>query len=118
MRSFQNSEALADPTLADSDAQIESLLGIKVRVPQSIVYRSLATETVLLDIESGRYYGLNLSAGRMLETLDRVADVRQAAALLADEFDQPVVTLERDIAGFCADLLRKGLLQTDAHIEL
>ena len=39
--------------------------------PSHVVYRTFVTETVALNIETGQYHGLNATAGRMLEVLER-----------------------------------------------
>jgi Coenzyme PQQ synthesis protein D (PqqD) len=91
-----------------------NLIDAVVGVPQNVVYRDFAAETVLLNIETGMYHGLNPVAGRMLETLDRVGRVREAVALLAREFEQPLEVVERDLTGLCDGLLQRGLLEVRA----
>ena len=59
------------------------------RVPDHVVYRAFALETVVVNLELGVYHGLNPTAGRMLELLERRSNVRDAAAALADELGQP-----------------------------
>jgi hypothetical protein len=82
-----------------------------VGVPRNVVYRDFAAETVLLNIETGMYHGLNPVAGRMLEALDRLGSVREAVTLLAQEFEQPADVIERDLTGLCEGLLQRGLLE-------
>src|SRR5829696_5985420 len=88
-----------------------NLIDAVVGVPRNVVYRDFAAETVLLNIETGMYHGLNPVPGRMLETLDRLGSVREAVNLLAQEFEQPVDVIERDLAGLCEGLLQRGLLE-------
>jgi hypothetical protein len=82
-----------------------------VVVPRHVVYRDFAAETVLLNIETGMYHGLNPVAGRMLETLDKVGQVREAVMILAREFEQPPEVIERDLTGLCEGLVQRGLLE-------
>src|SRR5688572_23992715 len=89
----------------------DNLLDAVVVIPGHVVYRDFASETVLLNIETGTYHGLNPVAGRMLETLDRVGRVRDAVPLLATEFEQPVAVIERDLAALCDGLVERGLLE-------
>jgi hypothetical protein len=89
----------------------ENLADAVLGVPRHVVYRDFAAETVLLNIETGTYHGLNRSAGRMLETLDRVGRVSEAVTLLAAEFEQPVEVIQEDLAGLCDALLQRGLLE-------
>jgi hypothetical protein len=80
------------------------------RVPQHVVYRTFALETVVVNLEQGVYHGLNPTAGRMLEALERAPTVRDAATRLADELGQPRELFEGDLLSFCADLLGRGLI--------
>lgn len=75
------------------------------------MYRSFVNETVVLNLQTGRYHGLNTTAGRMLELLERSGTVGEAAALLAVEYKRPVEEVESDLTGLCADLLERGLIE-------
>jgi hypothetical protein len=90
-----------------------SLLGAKVRVPQHVVYRAFMKETVVLNLETGKYHGLNPIGGRMLDVLERAPTVRQAAAQLAQEFGRPSDEIEQDMRDFCSDLLQRGLIELE-----
>src|SRR5687768_12528437 len=90
---------------------ILSTLQQRVRVPQHVVYRDFVSETVLLNIQTGQYHGLNPTAGRMLAVLDKVDSVEEAAKQLAREFEQPVDRIEADLSEFCAGLLERKLLE-------
>jgi hypothetical protein len=49
----------------------DPVMRMKATVPPHVVYRNLVSETVVLDLKAGVYYGLNSTAGRMLEALER-----------------------------------------------
>jgi Coenzyme PQQ synthesis protein D (PqqD) len=85
--------------------------GTRYRVPDHIVHRSFPAETVVLNLETGKYHGLNPTAGRMLETLDQLGSVDEAAAVLAAEYAQPLETVRTDLAAFCSDLAERGLIE-------
>ena len=89
----------------------ESLLAEKARVPNHVVYRPFVKETVILNLQSGQYHGLNPTGGRMLEVLERSASIEAAARQLADEFNTPLETLQKDLCDFCRDLLQRGLIE-------
>jgi hypothetical protein len=89
--------------------------GSRVRVPAHVVHRSFPTETVVLNLETGIYHGLNPTAGRMLETVERAETIGRAAALLAAEFEQPRSLVERDLCELCRALLERGLVVLDAE---
>jgi len=94
-----------------ADAQATTILDSKVRVPQNVVYRKFAYETVVLDLKTGKYYGLNQTAGRILDVLGGAANPRLAAAVLAAEYGRPEEDVQADVVAFCADLLARGLLE-------
>jgi hypothetical protein len=90
-----------------------SLLGAKIKLPQHVVYRAFPTETVVLNLHTGRYHGLNPTAGGMLEALEHARSVRDAAAMLAGRYEQPRETIEQDICELCDLLLARGLVELD-----
>jgi hypothetical protein len=75
------------------------------------VYRAFAHETVVLNLDTGKYHGLNPTAGRMLETLEREATVDLAAHRLAAEYGLGIEEIRRDLYDFCVDLQARGLLE-------
>jgi molybdenum-dependent DNA-binding transcriptional regulator ModE len=91
----------------------ESLLEAKVNVPQSVVFRSFPTETVVLNLQTGKHHGLNPTAGKMLQALTEAGSVREAAAAVAAEYDAPAATIEGDICELCQNLLDRGLVERD-----
>ena len=92
--------------------QIRRILDQAFRLPDHVVYRSFALETVVVNLERGVYHGLNPTAGRMLESLERAPSARVAASSLADELGEPVERIEVDLAAFTTDLLERGLIET------
>ncbi len=104
---------MTPPTVPDTS----SLLAAKVKVPQHVVYRSFPAETVVLNLQTGKYHGLNATAGRMLAVLERADSVRDAALELAGAYEQPQDVIESDLCALCASLLERGLIETDGSPE-
>ena len=77
-------------TAVDGADEAPDLLAARARVPTGVVYRNFANETVVLNLDTGLYHGLNPTAGRMLETIERVPSVGEAAAALAEEYERPL----------------------------
>ena len=94
---------------------LSSLPASRGAVPQHVVYRSLPSETVVLNLQTGRYHGLNPTAGSMLEALERTACLRDAAAAVAEEYTQPPAIVERDMRELCDALLARGLIELDGE---
>ena len=88
-------------------AQEESRLA----VPQHVAWRTFPTETVLLNLRTGHYHGLNPSGGRMYEVLEECGDLHSAAERLAKELGQPLETITVDLRRLCVDLIERGLLE-------
>lgn len=84
-----------------------------INVPRHVVYRSFPSETVVLNLETGKYHGLNATAGTMLEALESASSVSDAASVLASRYSQPEDVIERDIRELCSVLLERGLIELD-----
>ncbi len=87
------------------------MLDRRLAIPDNVVHRAFAEQVVLLNLETGKYHGLNPTAGAMLDALGQAEDVRAAAAIVAAELDHPQVEVEQDLAVLCEQLLDRGLLE-------
>jgi Coenzyme PQQ synthesis protein D (PqqD) len=99
--------------IPDAVSSTPSLLASKVTVPQHVVYRSFPAETVVLNLETGKYHGLNATAGSMLEALERAACLRDAAIAVAERYGQSQTAIEQDMCELCSALLERGLIEVD-----
>ena len=81
-----------------------------VAVPAHVVLRAFAAETIVLNLQTGTYHGLNPTAGRMFETLQSHEVIADAAATIADHYGQDVHLVQADLLTLCADLIERGLL--------
>lgn len=88
-----------------------TVLEATVRIPNHVVYRSFVQETVVLNLETGRYHGLNKSAGAMLSALETAGSIRGALPLLAETFLEAGDRLEQDLVKFCEDAQQRGLIE-------
>lgn len=86
---------------------------LRVRIPRHVVFRTFASETVVLNLETGRYHGLNRTAGRIIELLGELGSAGVVADRVAEETGQPLGRIETDIANLCADLSERGLIEVD-----
>jgi Coenzyme PQQ synthesis protein D (PqqD) len=89
----------------------DTLLSARLRLPQHVVHRTFVAETVVLNLQTGKYHGLNPMGGHMLDVLNESADVRSAAERVASEYDQDPDVVEEDFVAFCNDLLDRGLVE-------
>jgi hypothetical protein len=91
----------------------EQLSAGKMTVPEHVVFRDLAQETVLLNVDSGRYHSIDRIGARFFAVLRDAAEVGDAVRPLAAEFGQPADVIERDLAAFCNQLLESDLVQIE-----
>jgi hypothetical protein len=98
---------------AETTTNSSPLRGAKISVPQHVVYRSFPSETVVLNLNTGKYHGLNGTAGQMLDALEHSATLRQAAGVISEACKQPRAAVERDMCQLCEALLERGLIEID-----
>ena len=91
----------------------DPLISARVRVPEHVVYRDFGDETVVLNLDSGMYHGLNRTAAAMLSVLGESDTVGAAVERLAREFEQPPEVIERDLLDLCRSLDERGLIEHD-----
>ncbi len=96
-----------------ADTHDSSLLRSRVRVPGHVVYRDFGDETVILNLDSGLYHGLNRTAAAMVERLGDSETVDAAVDRISADFDQPRERVERDVLDLCRALGERGLIERD-----
>ena len=87
-----------------------SNLPAAVCVPGHVVYRDFVAETVVLNLNTGTYHGLNPTAGRMLKLLDELGDIDAVATQLANEYRRTRAEIAEDLESLCHDLLARDLI--------
>jgi hypothetical protein len=90
----------------------QELLHARARLPQHVVHRSFVAETVVLNLRTGKYHGLNPTAGRMLEALESSPTIGEAVPALAEEYGLDPERIESDLLTLTRGLLERGLIVT------
>ena len=85
-------------------------LNDRMRVPDSVATRKIGDETILLNLETGIYFGLDAVGSRFLELIER-NEIAFTHRTMLEEFDVKPETLEADILRLCEELRSKGLLE-------
>jgi coenzyme PQQ synthesis protein D (PqqD) len=83
-------------------------------VPEMVVRRAFGSETVLLNLQTGQYHGLNMTGARMLDLLEETGDAPATARQVALEADVPEEIVAGDLAELCGQLLERGLIEIEA----
>lgn len=89
----------------------QELLASRARLPQHVVHRSFVAETVVLNLRTGKYHGLNPTAGRMLDALESGSSVAAAVPELTAEYGVEQAQIEADLITLCRGLLERGLIE-------
>lgn len=94
-----------------SSPPASDLLAARVRLPQHVVHRSFVAETVVLNLQTGRYHGLNPTAGKMLEAIEAAPTVGDTVPELAGEYGVEQEQIARDLLVLVEGLLERGLIE-------
>lgn len=79
-----------------------------------VIEADIDGDKVMMDIESGNYYGLDPVARRIWEILETPMTANQVAEQLIQEFDVSLDQCQTDIQPFIEDMVNNQLLKTDA----
>lgn len=86
-------------------------LSDRIAASQDVVAREVGGETVLLDLASGTYFGLNEVGGRVWQMLDSgSATIGDLALAVTEEFAVDGEVAEADLLDLARDLLDQGLV--------
>jgi Coenzyme PQQ synthesis protein D (PqqD) len=76
-----------------------------------VLMQTVVGESVLLDLRSQKYFGLNQVGTRVWQLLQETGDVGDIRARLLAEYDVQPDQLERDLDDLLERLLRAGLVE-------
>jgi len=82
----------------------------RVTVPDEILISNLQDESVILNLNSERYFGLDNVGTRMLSVLNNSASIEAAYESLAAEYDVDRNVLREDLIVLVEKLLQQGLV--------
>ena len=86
-------------------------LADRLVVPDAVMVRTLGDESVLLNLETETYFGLNATGSRMWQLLTASTTVAEACEALAAEYDTGRGEIEADLTALADQLVAKGLLR-------
>jgi hypothetical protein len=85
-------------------------LGDRVVVPQHVLVRFMDRESVLLNLETERYFGLDETGTRMWQVATSAPNVEAALLQLQDEYDAQPEILQSNLTELLGRLVENGLL--------
>ena len=83
----------------------------RFEIGRDVAFREIDEEAVVLNLESGTYFGLNRVATRAWGLLAEGRSFGDTLLELEREFDVEADTLERDVRAWLQSVVDKGLLQ-------
>ena len=86
-------------------------LASRVTVPPSVLVSNVGEESVLLNLDSERYFGLDATGTRMWEVLNNSATVQAAYETLLAEFEVDAERLQLDLFELVEKLKDHGLIE-------
>lgn len=87
-----------------------SRLSSRIAIPETVLLRRLGGEALILDLETGHYFGLDGVGLRMFSLLEEHGTVLPAFETLCQEYDVARDELRRDLLEFVDLLAARNLL--------
>ena len=99
--------------MTDKEVSLES----RVAISDDVVSRDLEGEAVILNLESGTYFGLDPVGTRIWSLLQEDGSLRRAFEVVQQEYDVASEKLESDILRLVQELRAKGLVSLSSSGE-
>ncbi len=90
---------------------MEITLEMRTLVPPDVLVQELQGESVLLNVQSGRYFGLDEVGTRMWAVLSSAESLRAARDVLLAEYEVDAQQLEQDLRSLVEKLVEHGLME-------
>jgi hypothetical protein len=84
----------------------------KLRQPDGVMLRELDGEAVLLNLDNGRYYGLDEVGTRLYALLTGSESVEAALAAAIAEYEAGEETIRGDLSALISRLADEGLIES------
>ncbi len=94
----------------DKKVQVTSFTQ-RVAVPPDVLMREVADESVILNLNTETYFGLDETGTRMWQALVGEESVQQAYEALLDEYEVDPELLRADLRALIEKLVSHGLLE-------
>jgi len=85
----------------------------KITISEEALSQEVNGETVILDLKSESYFGLDEVGTRVWQLLQEHGDVQKVFDAMLEEFDVDADTLASDMKNLIDDLTEKGLISSD-----
>jgi hypothetical protein len=86
-------------------------------VHPSVITRELSGETVLLNLESGVYYGLDTVGTRVWQLLTQGRTIAGVCDTMIEEYDVAAQVLHADVMRLVGELHDRGIVTRRGHLD-
>lgn len=86
-------------------------------MPDEVLISNLQDESVILNLNSERYFGLDNVGTRMLSVLSASNSIETAYQRLLAEYDVDPQALRQDLSSLIENLLQQGLVAIEHGLE-
>jgi hypothetical protein len=86
-------------------------LNDSLRIPDNVATRTIENETVLLNLDTGIYFGLDAVGSRFIELLENSGTLAAVYSLMLEEYEVKPEVLEADLLRLSNEMCSKGLLE-------
>lgn len=83
---------------------------LKIEISPDVLFQEINGETVLLDLKSESYFGLDTTATRIWQLLKDQRNLDEIFDIMADEFDVDPAVLRKDLQVHVQELESAGLI--------
>ncbi len=85
-------------------------LSDRITIPPQVMAREVGDETVILDLASGTYFGLDPVGARIWQLMSEGKTLSEICDTMLDEYEVSREELERDTVRLTEELVEQGLI--------
>jgi hypothetical protein len=104
--------ATATTTNRGAESTRRGVTNPRIAAGDSVVYAELDDGAVLLNVETGIYFGLDAVGAQIWQLLAAGSDADQICQQLESEYDAEPTQLRSDLSAFMVTLASKGLVHS------
>ncbi len=87
----------------------------KIEISSEVLTQEVDGETVILDLKSESYFGLDEVGTRIWQLLQEQEDIQTITATMLNEYDVKEEQLEKDIQNLLTQLNKAGIVTFDSN---
>lgn len=80
------------------------------KIPETSINQKVGDELVILNLESGHYFGLDEIGARMVELIGEHGEVDKVVACMVEEYDASQSQIKADLEDLLKELTKNNLI--------